>query len=474
MRKIRALALAVTLALCSTPPARADNFAMHGAITAGSATAPAPTTGDLQASRSTTTGALLLGGTSSSCVVDYGVTTAATLTIPCAVTITGTFTGSGLFAGPVVAGKATAPSPTSGDLEASRSTTTGQLVLGGTSSSCAEDYGVTTAATMTIHCPLNGTGAIVAGSATAAAVSAGDLEASRSTTAGSLTLGGSSSSCTESFAASVLTENCAVTISGGNLLVTGGYVRAGGSVPAGISSGDLAASRSTTAGAIELGGASSACTEDYNVTTASTMTVNCALTATGIVHSNAALTSGGYVSATSNVIAGNSNVPAIHGGSTFGVGTDGTDTPRGLEMACVTSPGACGFGTNSLYSVSGIPGEQACFGPVPNTVCKVTFDHLGNIGAKTVVSATTPFYDLNGSLVTAATAHWDTQTVTLSTNPQTISFTSAFAFAPNCTVSVSGGAGASGHVAVTGTTTTTGVPVIDTSTDIVTLMCYGV
>jgi hypothetical protein len=71
-------------------------------IVAGSATAPAVSAGDVAASRSTTTGALLLGGTGSSATLDYGVTTGGVATLNKPLSVTGAFTASnGTFAGPV-------------------------------------------------------------------------------------------------------------------------------------------------------------------------------------------------------------------------------------------------------------------------------------------------------------------------------------------------------------------------------------
>jgi hypothetical protein len=72
-------------------------------IEGGSGTAPTCTAGDGCFSRSTTTGALNLGGSSSNCVQDYGVTTASTMTIGCSTTVSGTMkattiNGTGLTA----------------------------------------------------------------------------------------------------------------------------------------------------------------------------------------------------------------------------------------------------------------------------------------------------------------------------------------------------------------------------------------
>lgn len=61
----------------------------NGYISAGEATGATLTAGDLGASRGVSSGALNLGGSTSSCLIDYGVTTAAVLTHACATTITG-------------------------------------------------------------------------------------------------------------------------------------------------------------------------------------------------------------------------------------------------------------------------------------------------------------------------------------------------------------------------------------------------
>jgi hypothetical protein len=66
-----------------------------GAVQAGSATAGTATAGDVWASRSTTTGALQLGGSSSSAQIDWNITNANQLTFPYAIT-TNTITSSGV------------------------------------------------------------------------------------------------------------------------------------------------------------------------------------------------------------------------------------------------------------------------------------------------------------------------------------------------------------------------------------------
>ena len=75
--------------------------------------------------------------------------------------IGGSFTANSAIrsAGAIVGGNGSAPTCASGDGCFSRSTTTGQINLGGTSTKCSFDFGTTTSATGTISCPLNVTGA---------------------------------------------------------------------------------------------------------------------------------------------------------------------------------------------------------------------------------------------------------------------------------------------------------------------------
>lgn len=226
--------LALILALCE--PAYADNFGVRGHVAAGIATGATLSSGDLGASQSTTTGAVFLGGSSSSCRVDYGIGTASTITIPCPVTVqsstsTGALTlggsvhscaidygvslsqeltipcvtqfGSNVFTSGVLesaigiaSGSSNAGTPTTGQIISAVTTTTGKLILGGTGSTCSLDYNITIGSSDTINCGLNISGSLRAGYTTAPAITSGDLGASRSTTTGALVLGGSGSSCT--------------------------------------------------------------------------------------------------------------------------------------------------------------------------------------------------------------------------------------------------------------------------------------
>jgi hypothetical protein len=86
-----------TSSVLTDPCATAFSSTVKGtsSIAAGSGTGATLTAGDLGASRSTTTGAVNIGGSSGSCTIDYGVTTASTLTDPCTTAFTGTTTIGG-------------------------------------------------------------------------------------------------------------------------------------------------------------------------------------------------------------------------------------------------------------------------------------------------------------------------------------------------------------------------------------------
>lgn len=67
----------------------AGNLKAINSVVAGQSTAATPTNGDGSFSRSTTSGAVEIGGSSSSCTLDYGVTTSSVLTIPCSPAMSG-------------------------------------------------------------------------------------------------------------------------------------------------------------------------------------------------------------------------------------------------------------------------------------------------------------------------------------------------------------------------------------------------
>jgi len=138
-----------------------SNAVYTGAITAGSGTAlSGPTSGFLQTSSSTSAGAVIFGGTSSNSELDYGVNHPAAFTLGAPL-----YSGEIFGSSAITAGWLTAPgSPAAGDLQASRSVSTGALVLGGSSSNAALDYGVNHSGAFTLGAALyatqfNGSGA---------------------------------------------------------------------------------------------------------------------------------------------------------------------------------------------------------------------------------------------------------------------------------------------------------------------------
>ncbi len=331
-------------------------------VVTGNATAYIPSGPHLSASSSTTSGGLDLGGTSSHCLFDFGITTAAWFNVGCKEMVNGALTSSSY----VIAGNATAPSVgslTAGDLVASRSTSTGQLWLGGSVADCTIDYGVTTSGTVTSGCATNitgkmtATGAIVGGSATAPTYSAGDGAFSRSTTTGAIEIGGSGGACELDFgisASNVLTLNgpgggsCYTNIgnagsSGTGLQILGSSsVNVGGSVFTGTSNanpptltinGDLVATRSLATGGLQLGGASTAGVMDYGTTTASTFTFE----------DRAVQIAGSHFLATSSMTAANAptlssgDVGASRGASSGQMSLGGSSSQDNVDYGITTS-----------------------------------------------------------------------------------------------------------------------------------------
>lgn len=156
-----------------------DPTFVYGALKAMTLAGTGPTTssGDLSGTRSTITGALSLGGSSSSGALDYGVTTAGTFTSSAPLNVTGKLQSTAN----VVAGSGTAVPAGSGYLESSTGVGSGELLLGGTTSFCGLDFGISSATTMTTSCPL---------------FVSGLLQSAASSTSGALKLGNTGSSGT--------------------------------------------------------------------------------------------------------------------------------------------------------------------------------------------------------------------------------------------------------------------------------------
>jgi hypothetical protein len=143
------------------------NFGVSGSVVAGSASAPTVSAGDLAASENTGQGALWLGGSVESCKFDYQVEHLSAATLGCSLvignsgnlTVTGESTVDGAIssesfiqAGPPTDGLETLAA---GDINSADSTSTGRLYLGGTTSDCALDYGITTAGKASFSCAVN-------------------------------------------------------------------------------------------------------------------------------------------------------------------------------------------------------------------------------------------------------------------------------------------------------------------------------
>jgi hypothetical protein len=194
-----------------------------GAIVAGSATAPAFNPGDLVASQTASIGVLRLGGSSSTGIVDYGASNAGAITLGNPTFVYGSLKAETL--------SGTAPTTSSGDISATRSTTTGALVLGGSASSGTLDYGVTV---LTSSVPFAATaitaiGAITAGTGTATspAIAPGYLTSTTGTSKGVLDLGSSTGNGTLDYGTSHA-GNFTLTTSGANGGLYFGYAPGGG------------------------------------------------------------------------------------------------------------------------------------------------------------------------------------------------------------------------------------------------------
>jgi len=299
---------------------------------------------------------------------------------------TSTLTASGEItsAGAIVAGSGTASSVTAGDVAGSRSTTTGALSLGGSSSNGVLDYNITNPNTFAMN------KALFLGGISAYAVygqgqalTAGDVNASRSTTTGSITIGGSSSYATIDYG---VTGAGVVTISK-NTSVPAGYLTVG---PSGVSGtlGDLNVSRSTTTGAIYLGGASSNVELDYGITQASALTVNKQFNANGGIVIGS-VSGGGQLRVCSDAPYASSAQGVLYlGGASSQVLIDyGSTTPNQLTI-----------GSSAYFNGQIIAGSSAANALAANG--GITPGHGGSTGAAGIFGGTgsPSFSAANGSL----------------------------------------------------------------------------
>jgi hypothetical protein len=183
--------------------------------------------------------------------------------------------------------------------------------------------------TYTFPAGISAVGAIVAGSATAPAFNPGDLVASQTASIGVLRLGGSSSTGIVDYGAS---NAGAITL--GNPTFVYGSLKAetlSGTAPT-TSSGDLSGTRSTTTGALVLGGSASSGTLDYGVTAVGVLTSSVPFAATAIT-AIGAITAG----------TGTATSPAIAPGYL----TSTTGTSKGvLDLGSSTGNGTLDYGTS--------------------------------------------------------------------------------------------------------------------------------
>lgn len=292
-----------------------------------------------------TTGAQATFGGGQTYTFPAAVTTGGLLTVPSGgATITGTVAVTGAITATtsISAGNATAAALTAGDLGASRGASSGAVIIGGSSSSMTLDYGVTTATVLTSNTRFNDTGAISAGSGTQATLTAGDLGASRTASTGSVSIGGSSSSATLDYGVTTgnaLTNNTAFNNTNS--------ISAGSATAAALTAGDVGASRSTTTGALKLGGSGSSAVLDYGVTTATTASINT------VLQSSNPVTAG---SITAGPIPAWYSLAGAAGGNTVHI-TFGTCSTVSVTNCTVT------LTNNGKYSNLG---SWACFGSPQN------------------------------------------------------------------------------------------------------------
>jgi hypothetical protein len=224
--------------------------------------------------------------------------------------------------GSLVAGEATAPSSTSGSLVSSLTSSEGELVLGGASSACLLDYGVTTASLLTTNCNLSVNGfnleaITLGGEPTSEIVAVNPSQVLLTNASTPLTIGnappfvinssapqcadspattasiaqflngdtppqspviiGCSTNPSDLFSPALNVRGLAlfngVLQSGGNIIATSSYIQAeAGSFGPSLNAGDLGSAESSSTGRLCLGGTSSDDCIDYGVTSSGSET----------------------------------------------------------------------------------------------------------------------------------------------------------------------------------------------------------
>jgi hypothetical protein len=179
----------------------------------------------------------------------------------------------------------------------------------------------------------------------------------------------------------------------GNLQALNAIIAGQATAPS-VSNGDLAASRSTTTGAVKIGGSGTACTVDFNITTASSDTFNCAvkstaaITATQFNGSGAGLTSGtvpnaALVTTPVTNVTGSGNISSS-GGTTPNITTIASPafTSIGLDGASAGANGiACGVAntTNCIFKAQTGTSTTTGFSYDSTTACAAGTDTYFNV-----------------------------------------------------------------------------------------------
>jgi hypothetical protein len=505
--------LTPTISVVSSPgfsgTATSTSFQATGAVVAGSGTALSPTHNDLVASRSTSTGALNLGGTGSNCTIDYGITTGSTITSGCNTNVAGTLAattleGTGLTPGNCVqatsggaltttssaCGSATSVASVSGTSPVTASTVAGAVTV-----ACATCVtGLTAGSNMSVGSGTTPSVALVSSPSLSgslgvdgnAAPSSG-FAAGASTTPATFTFGGTSSAA-NSFNFVAPTSHCGTNLASFTVGATAetqigcnGTVQVGSSTfgatatsvngqisahnaivagsntaPSSPTGGDLVGSRSTTSGAVELGGSSQACTVDYNVTTSGWLTAGCSFAVTNAqIYATGA---NGGILADQYLLAGNSNTPPtlLSSGHLYGVTGASSGT---LNLGGNTLLGSLDFGniaahtwtfTDNGANQAVAVGDGSLLASFSKTLANAPTLNAGDLGASEGVST--------GQLILGG-----------STTSGTFDFgiTNAGAFTTNADIHTTGNHIASGYVeagSATGPTPTAGDLIASRST----------
>ena len=325
---------------------------VNGSLVAGEATAPSSASGSLVSSLSNSEGELILGGASSTCLLDYGVTTAGSLTTKCNLSVNGMTLGAITTAGEpqseIVAINPSQVLLTNASTPASIGNAP-PFVINSSASQCA-DSGTTTASIAQF---LNG-----------------------DSPAQSPVIIGCSTNPSDVFSPALAVRGLAlfngVLQSQGNIFATSSYVQAeAGSYGPSLNAGDLGSAESASTGRLCLGGTSSDDCIDYGVTSSgiethsqpvvvpnfkntglasSTLSPLCG--AAGTNESQCTLTPLFRTTGNTRAAPGTTANPYQQLGSTLSVETGTSNGPNGEWLLKITMPlnvGSAGLSGENVY-----------------------------------------------------------------------------------------------------------------------------